>query len=112
MQLLVKSLAVLRAELHRLRVATMTNVRAELERRSVHKSQVRDLFDKNPEWRTTAGPVQRQRLMDAMSAGGKDELQEWSQQLCHDARYNMFFRSPRYGTAFEIATPTIKRFLR
>ena len=35
-KLLVKSLAVLRAELHRLRVATMSNVRAELERRSVH----------------------------------------------------------------------------
>ena len=50
-KLLVKSLAVLRAELHRLRAATMSSVRAELDRRSVHNSQVRALLDKNPQWR-------------------------------------------------------------
>ena len=82
-RLLVKSLAVLRAELHRTRVATLSSVSAEIQRRAVHNSRVRTILESNPQWRAAAGPVQRRLLTGTMSTGANEYLHTWSQEaLC------------------------------
>ena len=85
-RLLVKSLAVLRAELHRTRVATLSSVSAERQRRAVQNSRVRAILESNPQWRAAAGPVQQRLLMGTMSTGAKESLQDWSQKLCTETK--------------------------
>ena len=59
MALLAKSLAILRAEIRRLRAATLQTLGAELAKRTADTANVRDVLDANPLWRTAAGDLQR-----------------------------------------------------
>ena len=82
MALLVKSLAVLRAEVHRLRVATLQTLGAELAKRNSENARIRELLAANPLWRAAAGELQQRCLSSPVSTEGRKELVDWAEQLC------------------------------
>ena len=72
-----------------MRVATMSTVATELQRRKAHNSSVRALLEQNPQWCAGSGPLQQERLTAAISAGAKEELMQWSRQLCRAAELDV-----------------------
>ncbi len=79
-----KSIAILRAELHRLRVATLGKTRDELRRRQEQNAQARARLFENSEWRRAAGTPQQNSVREPTSVS-LASLASWAEDVATES---------------------------